>query len=59
MQDEKHASGSSREEPEESTKKSIEDGRKAIEAEKKASGKPDEKTKDEQAKDAEQWRNEG
>jgi hypothetical protein len=42
-----------------STKESIETGRKAIEARKKVSGKNELDLEKEEAKDAEQWRNEG
>ena len=55
MLDNKQDSGK----PEESTVKSIEDGKKAIETEKKLKDESSEQVEKEQEKDAEQWRNEG
>jgi len=41
------------------TKKSIDTGKRAIEARKEASGKSDEEKEEEEKQDAEKWRNEG
>ena len=41
------------------TQKSIDNGRKAIETEEKTAGKPAGEVKKDQEKDAEKWRNEG